>query len=76
MDGAALDPARNVALRRNGVEMAREHDGRVRLAVEEHVAVVVERPAGHELPYERDELGLAAALGEHVDELERSGGDI
>ena len=44
--------------------------------VEEHLAVVVERRPGHELPDERDELRLAAALGEHVDELERPGGEI
>ena len=74
--GAVLDPARDIALCRHGVEVAREHDRRARPAVEEDLAVVVERPAGQELPYECDELRFAAALGGHVDELERPGGEI
>ena len=46
------------------------------IAVEQHLAVVVERRPGHELADEGDEPGLGAALGGHVDELERSGCEI
>lgn len=76
VDGAVPDPAGDVALGRHRVEMAGQHDRRPGLAVEQHLAVVVERLRRHELPHERDEPVLAAALGRHVDELERPRGEI
>jgi GTPase len=73
---ARLDATRDVALRGHRVEMAGEYDRRGRIAVEQHLAVVVERLGSHDLAHEGDERCLGAALGGHVDELKRSGGEV
>src|SRR5262249_23978525 len=72
--GAVVDPAGDVALRRDGVEVAGEPHRA--LAVQEHLAVVVDRRARKELSDERHEARLGAALRRHVDELERAGCEI
>src|SRR5437868_821038 len=74
--GAVGDPPGDVPLRGHRVEVTGEHHGRTGLAVQEHLAVVVERSARQDLPDERHERRFGAALGGHVDELERSFGEI
>ncbi len=75
MHHPAVDAPGHVPLRGHRVEVAGEEDRRGGLAVEEHLAVVVERLSRDETAYEGEELGLVAALGGDVDELEGAGGD-
>ena len=72
--GCVGDPAGDVPLRRDGVEVPGQHDGPI--AVEEHLAVVVARRSWHELADEGHEPRFRAALGGHVDELERPGCEV
>ena len=72
--GAVGDPAGDVPLGGNRVEVARQEDRPV--AVEQHFAVVVERRPRHELADEGHDPRFRAALGGHVDELERPGCEI
>jgi len=76
MDGAVLDAARKVALCRDGVDVAREHDRRRRIAPEHDLTVVVERLTGKHAPDEVEDGRLVTALRRHVDELERQAGEI
>ena len=74
--GAVLDPAGDVPLGGDRVEMPGEDDRRGRIAVEQHLAVVVVRRTGDEPADEADEVGLATALRRDVDELERPGCEV
>ena len=76
VDGAAVDPAGDVPLRGHRVEVTGEHDGRRSVAVQQHLAVVVQQIPGENLPDERNERRLRAALRGDVDELERPGGEV
>ena len=56
--------------------MTGEDDRRRRVSVEQDLPVVVERRPRHELAQQGDERRFRVALGGHVDELERPGGEV
>ena len=74
--GSVGDPSREVPLCRHRVDVAGEGDRRRGVSPDERLAVVVERLTGQEAPHELHRRPFPAALRGHVDELERSGGEI
>ena len=76
---AAVDPARQVVVRRDGVEVAREDDERPldrRTPEEQRQIVVVDEVQRDRGTDELRQALLVPALGRDVDELERSRGEV
>ncbi len=73
---AVGDPARQVVLRRDRVEMTGEGDRRRGVSPHDGLAVVVERLARQLAPHKLHRGPFTTALRGNVDELERSGREI
>jgi GTP-binding protein HflX len=73
---AVRDPARQVVLRRNRVDVTGEDDRCRRRSPDDRLAVVVEGLAGQGAPHEVHDRSLAAAFRMDVDKLERPGSEI
>ena len=70
------DAARQVLLRRHGVDVTGESDRRRVVPPDNRLAVVVERPAGEQAAHEVHRGAFMAALRRDVDELECPGREI